>query len=408
MKLLIIPIFILFVACQSNELSTLTYDYNWSQFKKPLGLNGVYKDTEVEARFKELFSPFGLALSYKVKNKKLIVSGLESDLKAFEFITINLLRLQPEFEIKGSIYSSVTKQKVSFDTRVQPFQKKNISFSSTNGRDPKFMATIDLQYRAFDSKAQIHFSIRDLENKKDGSFSSELSYSAIFDNRTTKESYLRLKDDQGDLSCLLESSLSAEWKFKNSHFFKNIPQIHRLKNGRVITSVYTFSFLEDINGKVEDYLISMGMPFGEQDRIVSSKSQKIILLYSSEENSKRLLELFRPLCCFDSYEVEMEGKINNSEGVKGEFKIPVLMGSSSSLSVNKNSSLSLLLNYKMAVDATPIMIGGNYHYSNEINSEDDVYIVKIFESGLKLGEDKNLKLQEGHLLKLQVINQSIK
>lgn len=405
MKLLIIPIFILFVACQSNELSTLTYDYNWSQFKKPLGLNGVYKDTEVEARFKELFSPFGLALSYKVKNKKLIVSGLESDLKAFEFITLNLFRLQPEFEIKGSVYSSVTKQKVSFETRVQPFHTKNISIGSINGEDPLFVSKINVKYRMFDSKAQVNFSIKDLEYKKDGSYSSELSYSAIFDNRTTKEAYLRLKDD---LSGMLESSLSAEWKFKNSHFFKNIPQIHRLKNGRVITSVYTFSFLEDINGKVEDYLISMGMPFGEQDRIVSSKSQKIILLYSSEENSKRLLELFRPLCCFDSYEVEMEGKINNSEGVKGEFKIPVLMGSSSSLSVNNNSSLSLLLNYKMAVDATPIMIGGNYHYSNEINSEDDVYIDKIFESGLKLGEDKNLKLQEGHLLKLQVINQNIK
>ena len=405
MKLLILPSLLLFIACQSNRILSLHYDFNRSTISEALGFRSDASDSQIEHSLEKLLGQFGIKLKYEYRNGKLFVSGADKDLKAFEFVTLNLIEFQPKFRLSGSIDSSMTGQKLSFQTNLKPFGSKRITFENFDEKDPFLEANLNIDYRRFDNKARITFKVFEGEGEK---CSNSLEYSGIFQNYEKKDAYIKLKDKKGKMNSFLVTELQVDWELKNSHFFKNITQVHKLDNGKSLTAVYTFSVLDDLVENVTEYLVSMGMVFDKTDKVIVSKSRRTIFLFSSVKNSQYLIDIFRPLCCFSEYEAELIGEVKNKEGRQGEFKIPVTINSGSEISVKNINELSLFFDYKMTVDVTPIKIGGWYKYSVENDVEEEVYVNESFEKDFRVGEAENINIHKGHSLKLQVINQNIK
>lgn len=404
MKSLILPFLLLFTACQNSRVLTLQYEFSRSTISEAIILNSDASDFQIEKGLEELLGQFGIDLQYDYRGEKLFVTGSEQNLKAFEFVALNLIKFQPIFRLNGSIDSSVTGQKVSFETYLKPFDSERISFESFDEKEPELEANLNIDYRRFDHKARVTFKVVEVQGEER---CNTLDYSGIFQNFEKKEAYIKLRDKKGKLNCSLVTNLQVDWELKNSHFFKNINQVHKLENGKTLTAVYTNSGLEESVGDLNKYLQAMGMNFDETDKVIFSKSMNTIFLFSSAKNSQYLIDIFRPLCCFSEYEAELVGEVENKEGLQGEFKIPVTVNSGSQIEVSNTNEFSLFFDYKMTVDVTPIKIGGWYNYSDETDIENEIYVAESFENDFRVGEVKKFNLHKGHSLKLQVINQNI-
>lgn len=393
----------LIMSCQSKQALTLEYKYQRDEFISALSLSENSSDKEIEAGLNGFMNSFGLDLKYDYENGRLLVTGSENELKAFEFISLNLFEFHPRFRLKGNIRSSMTKQSVSFDTPISSYETRRIRFEASDDKEAYLEADVSVSFQRFDSKARVNFSLKEGQGEY-GELANSLEYTGIFQNLDKKEAFINIHDSQGQLSGSLVSSLQLEWEIKNSYFFKTVDQTLKRPDGKFFTAVHTYSTLDDLIGNAEAYLNSLGLEIGDEDRLIVSKSQKTLFLCSNKEKSSYLREIFRPLCCFTLYEAELSGEIENKDGIKAEFKIPVTMGSSSSIGIENESSLSLTLDYKMGVEALPLIIGGWYKFSRVKDEDETVYENEPFESFLYLNKSKSLRPCKGHLIKLKCID----
>ncbi len=331
MKIIFILLSVMLFSCKSIE-ETASYDYSPDPKALVRELNLLEPSIGTLTKsFEAYFHRFTPNLTFQFEGDRLRVLGLANEVKIFEYVYLTMFENKPEIWLDISLKSKKSGAEINDKVLIEDSGIKNL-----HSKDHRALSmTVESKGSlGFLDYLHLNFEIVDKEKNKE----KELQFSSLFHNGE-RESFSYIQTDLCEnIATGFQGELQVNWKFKNSHFYKNLTNSIPLGDEKEIAVMPMLggdSLEESIRESSEEnhqpfvsifrkYLQAFGINLSSSDVLIYNKNTFNILLLSSRKNCKIFREIMSPLCLRQERKIKLKGAVTKGSDKLCLFDLPVV------------------------------------------------------------------------------------